>query len=206
VDDVRQYALGAAPGPQVYLPYGATDAWTVSEIVVRSALPAETIVNSIRGAVRELDRNQPVTSIYTMTDVLHQSTARPRFNALLVGAFAATALALAVVGIYGVISYGVAERRREIGVRLALGAGRREVLKLVGGQGMIVVAIGLLLGLAGSAVLTTFLEGLLFDIKPLDPLTYLGAASIMLIASAAACVVPTLRATRIDPSEALRTP
>ena len=204
LDDVRQYQLASASTPQVYLSYGHSDAWSPSEIVVRSGLPPATVVDAIRASVRELDRNQPVTSVYSMQDVVQQSVARPRFNALLVGTFAALALMLAVVGIYGVISYGVTERRREIGVRVALGARRTDILRLIGGQGMLVVAVGLALGLATAAVLTRFLEGLLFGIQPLDPTVYVAAAALMLMASAAACLVPTVRATAVDPAEALR--
>ena len=139
-----------------------------------------------------------------MQDVLRQSVARPRFNAVVVGTFAALALALAVVGIYGVISYAVTERTREIGVRVALGASRGDVLRLVGREGITLVGIGLIAGLAASALLTRALEGLLFEIEPLDPATYLAASVVMLLASAAACLLPTLRATRVDPADALR--
>jgi putative ABC transport system permease protein len=205
LEDVRQYQLASATTPQVYLPYGHSDAWPPSEIVVRSALPPASVIDAIRAAVRGLDRNQPVTSVYSMRDVVQQSVARPRFNALLVGAFAVLALGLAVVGIYGVISYGVTERRREIGVRVALGARRIDILRLIGGQGMVVVAAGLGLGLATAGALSRFLEGLLFGIEPLDTSVYLAAAGLMLVASAAACLAPTIRATAVDPAEALRT-
>jgi putative ABC transport system permease protein len=204
VEDVRQYQLATTGGPQVYLPYGQTDGWPPTEIVVRSALAPTAVVNALRSAVRELDPNQPVTAVYTMRDVLQQSVARPRFNAILIGVFAAIALVLAVVGIYGVISYAVTERTREIGVRVALGARRVDVLRLVGSEGMTAVCVGLVVGLIVSALLTRLLEGLLFEIKPLDPATYAVAAIVMLLAAAAACVLPTLRATRVDPAEALR--
>ena len=205
VDDVKQYSLAAAAGPQVYVPYGHSDAWAVSEVVVRSTLPPATVVSSLRSLVKEMDRNQPVIGIYTMNDVLRQSTAKPRFNALLVGAFATLALALATIGVYGVVAYGVAQRTREIGVRVALGARRGDVLRLIGGQGMFVVLIGLALGLASSVLLTRLLEGMLYEIQPLDPVTYIVAAAVMLLASGVACVIPTMRATRVDPSDALRT-
>ena len=204
IDDVRQFRLASTGVPQVYLAYGQTEAWSPSEVVVRSPLPPAVVVSTIRDAVRDLDRNQPVTAVYTMQDVLRQSVARPRFNAVVVGTFAALALALAVVGIYGVISYAVTERTREIGVRVALGASRGDVLRLVGREGIILVGIGLIAGLAASALMTRALEGLLFEIEPLDPATYLAASVVMLLASAAACLLPTLRATRVDPADALR--
>ncbi|MEO5896859.1 MAG: ABC transporter permease [Vicinamibacterales bacterium] len=204
IDDVRQYQLGSRSAPQVYLPYGQTQAWAPSEIVVRSALPPATVVNAIRATVKALDANQPVTSVYTMKEVMAQSVAKPRFNALLVGAFAALALLLAVIGIYGVLSYAVSQRRREMGVRVALGATRGDVLRLIAGDGLTVVGTGLVVGLAASAVLTRWLEGMLFGVKPLDLPTYATAALIMSLASLAACVVPTLRATRLDPANVLR--
>ena len=204
IEDIRQLRLASTGVPQVYLAYGHSDAWSPSEVVVRSALPPAVVVRAIRDAVRDLDRNQPVTSVHTMSDVVRQSVARPRFNAVLVGSFAALALALAVVGIYGVLSHAVTERTREIGVRVALGASRGDVLRLVGREGISLVGIGLIGGLAAAALLTRALEGLLFEIEPLDPATYLAASAVMLLASAAACLLPTLRATRVDPAEALR--
>jgi len=205
IDDVRQYQLGARSGPQVYLPYGQTEAWSPSEIVVRSTLPPDAVVSTIRAAVKQLDPNQPVTSTYTMREVVSQSVAKPRFNALLVGAFAAVALLLAVIGIYGVLSYTVNQRRREVGVRVALGASRADVLRLVATDGLTVAGAGLLVGLGASALLTRFLEGMLFGIKPLDPSTYAVAAIVMAAAAAVACLFPTLRAIRIDPADVLRT-
>jgi ABC-type antimicrobial peptide transport system permease subunit len=142
--------------------------------------------------------------VYTMRDVISRAVAKPRFNAVLVGAFASLALLLSVIGIYGVISYAVSQRRREMGVRIALGAQRADVLRLVAADGLTVVGAGLLLGLAASALLTRSLEGMLFGIKPLDPSTYAIAAAIMSIAAVAACLIPTLRATRVDPADVLR--
>jgi len=204
IDDVKQYQLGARSGPQVYLPYGQTDAWPPSEIVVRSTLPPETVIAAVRAAVRQQDPNQPVTSVYTMREVISQSVAKPRFNAVLVGGFAALALMLAVIGIYGVISYAMNQRRREMGVRVALGARRADVLRLVAADGLTVVGAGLLLGLGASALLTRYLEGMLFGITPLDPSVYAIAAVLMSVAATAASVLPTLRATRVDPAEVLR--
>jgi len=204
IDDVKQYQLGAQSGPQVYLPYGQTQPWSPAEIVVRSTLPAETVVSTIRALVRQLDPNQPVTSVYTMREVISQSVAKPRFNAVLVGAFAAVALLLAVIGIYGVISYAVSQRRREMGVRIALGARRADVLRLVAADGLTVVGTGLLLGLGAAALLTRSLEGMLFGIQPLDLSTYVFATIVMSVAAVAACAVPTLRATRVDPADVLR--
>jgi len=137
--------------------------------------------------------------------VLERTLERPRFTALLVSTFAALALLLALVGIYGVISYAVTRRSREIGLRVALGAGRADVLRLIGREGVSLVAVGLAAGLAGATLLTRSLTGLLVGVEPLDPATYAMAAGVMLLTAVAACVIPTARAIRVDPASVLRT-
>ena len=205
VEDVRQFSIAGRSVPQVYLPYGQPQtAWAPSEILVRTTLRPADAFAAIRAAVRALDPNQPVTALATMDGVLQQTLQRPRFTAALVATFAGLALALALVGIYGVISYAVSRRTREIGVRVALGARRADVLRLIGGEGLGLVGLGLVVGLAGAALVTRSLEGMLFGVEPLDLRTFAWSAGVMLLTAATACLEPTLRATRVDPAAVLR--
>jgi putative ABC transport system permease protein len=205
VDDVRQFSVATRPAPQVYLPYGQpTTTWAASELVVRTSLPAPQAFAAIRAAVKEVDPAQPVAALSTMEGVLEGTLAQPRFTALLVSTFAGLALLLAVIGIYGVISYAVARRSREIGVRMALGATTTDVLRLVGLEGIWLIVLGLLVGVAGAAVAARGLSGILFGVQTVDPKTYALAASLMLVTAILACLVPTLRATRVDPATVLK--
>jgi putative ABC transport system permease protein len=136
--------------------------------------------------------------------MVSDSVAQPRFRTTLLGLFAAAALALAAIGIYGVISYNVGRRTREVGIRMALGARRGDVLRLVVGEGLVLVALGLAAGLAGAAMLTRYLASLLFHVGRLDPLTYAAVAAVLAAAGALACWVPARRAMRVDPMTALR--
>jgi ABC-type antimicrobial peptide transport system permease subunit len=151
-----------------------------------------------------MDRTLPIVDLRTMDDVFADSVARQRFLAQLLGIFAALALALAAVGTYGVLSYLVTERQREIGIRMALGADRTNVLSLVLRQGLSTTVIGLVLGIAGALGLTRLAGSLLFEVKPTDPLTFGGVAAVITLVALLACVVPARRATRVDPIVALR--
>ena len=206
IEDVPQFSVGTAAAPQVYLPYGQpTAAWAAGEIVIRTTLPAEEAFAVLRGAVRELDGSQPVSALATMASAVDRTLAQPRFMALLTATFAGLAVLLAVIGIYGVVSYAVAKRTREIGVRVALGASRGDVLRLIGLEGLWLVLAGLGLGLLGSALASRGLRGTLFGVSALDMTTYVIASSIMLLAAVLASAVPTLRATRVNPATVLRT-
>ncbi len=132
------------------------------------------------------------------------SVAQPRFRTTLVALFAAAALLLAVIGIYGVLSYSVGRRTREVGIRMALGAGRPDILRLILLEGVALMGAGLAAGLVGAVVLTRYLSTMLFDVRPIDPLTYAAVAGVLLAAGVSACLVPAGRATRVDPIEALR--
>ena len=159
---------------------------------------------AIAAAVREADPSLPIIRLRPMEDVVSDSLRRPRMLMHLFGGFAVLALLLAAVGTYGVLSYQVTERRREIGIRMALGARREAVLRSVLGYGLKPTGIGLLAGLASAVALTRLMETLLFEVRPTDPATLLSVAAMITFVAAVACLVPALRATRVDPMAALR--
>ena len=173
-------------------------------VVVRSTLPLESLAPVIRETVRASDRTLPIVQLRTMDDVFSDSIARQRFLAQLLGVFAALALALAAVGTYGVLSYSVTERQREIGIRMALGADRGNVLSLVLRQGLSTTVIGLVLAVAGALGLTRLASSLLFDVTPTDPATFGAVGGVITLVALFACVVPAHRATKVDPIVALR--
>jgi putative ABC transport system permease protein len=189
---------------EVYLPY-----WQFPElginVVLKTVGRPESLAAPLRQAVRDLDPDIPVSGITAMSTVVADSIDQPRFFAVLVGVFAVLALALAIVGIYGVISYTVAQRTAEIGVRMALGAGRRDVLALVVGDGLKLTALGVLIGVAAAAGASASLTSLLFGVEALDPATFGAMTAILVAASVLACVLPARRAARVDPIVALRT-
>jgi putative ABC transport system permease protein len=173
-------------------------------LFVRSALPASSLTTAIRKAVAAIDRNQPLTSVQTMADVIGATTAPRRFNALLLGVFATVALTLATLGIYSVISYSITLRTHEIGIRMALGAHRPAILMMVLRRGMLLTAIGTVLGLVGAFGLTRWMSSMLFGVSASDPLTYAMVVFVALVAALFACSIPARRATRVDPLVALR--
>ncbi len=173
-------------------------------LFVRSGLPASSVAAAIRREVAAIDRNQPLTSVKTMTDVIGATTAPRRFNAWLLGVFAVVALVLAALGIYSVISYSIALRTQEIGIRMALGARRPAILLMVLRKGMLLTLIGTALGVAGALVLTRWMASMLFGVSVLDPTTYVMVMVVALGAALLACSIPARRATRVDPLVALR--
>jgi putative ABC transport system permease protein len=173
-------------------------------VFVRSALPTSTITASIRNSVATIDPHQPLTSLKTMEQVISTTTAPRRFNALLLGVFAAIALLLAALGIYSVISYSITLRTREIGIRMALGANRPAILRMVLRKGIVLTLNGAAIGLAGAFALTRWMSSLLFGVSASDPATYLIVLLVALGAALLACSIPARRATRVDPLVALR--
>ena len=173
-------------------------------LFVRSGLPASSVAAAIRREVAAIDCNQPLTSVKTMTDVIGATTAPRRFNAWLLGVFAVVALVLAALGIYSVISYSIALRTQEIGIRMALGARRPAILLMVLRKGMLLTLIGTALGVAGALVLTRWMASMLFGVSVLDPTTYVMVIVVALGAALLACSIPARRATRVDPLVALR--
>ena len=173
-------------------------------LAVRTGGAPENLVAAIRKEVYALDPDQPISDVATMDERFSQSLSQPRFSALLLGLFAGIALLLAAVGIYGVMSYLVTQRTHEIGVRMALGASTRDILKLVVRQGMTLTLIGVGCGLVAAFLLTRFLASLLFEVRSFDPLTYAGVSLLLLAVAFIACYIPARRAARVDPMVALR--
>ena len=206
VKDVRQFELDVDPKPQAYFPYTQMTYSYLAprDIVVRTAVDPLSLAAAVRNEVWSIDKDQPVSNITTMEQIMSDSVARQRFNMLLLAIFAAVALVLAAVGIYGVISYSVTQRTHEIGIRMALGATSGDVLRMVVGQGFKLVAVGVGTGLPTAFVLTRLMESLLFGVSATDPMTF-AAISVTLVAVAMlASYIPARKATKVDPMVALR--
>ncbi len=203
VGDVKRDGPGLPSQPEMYVPF-EQDPWWAAYIAVRTRSDPALLAAALRAHVSALDPTLPLADVQPMTGIVTDSVAQPRFRATLFGLFGLTALLLAVVGIYGVISYDVGRQARDIGIRLALGARGRDVLGMVLRQGLGLTAAGLAAGVAGAAVLTRFLSSLLFDLSPLDPETYLAVVVVLLAAALLACWLPARRALRVDPAAVLR--
>jgi putative ABC transport system permease protein len=203
VGSVRHHGFTRDPRPEMVLPYRQFQ-FTGMTLVVRSEMERSAIAEAIRGAVRSLDPQQPVYRVTAVDELLADSVAQPRFTALLLGGFAVLALVLAVVGVYGVMSYTVGQRAREIAVRMTLGARRSEVSRMIVGQAAVYVAVGVITGLAGAFAGTRLMTGLLFGVAATDPATLLSAAAVVIVASLAASSIPAIRAARTTPVAVLR--
>jgi len=173
-------------------------------LVVRTSLEPQALASSIRREVAAIDRDIPIYGLQTMDAYLAQNTEQPRLNVMLLTAFGALALLLSVVGIYGVLSYSVSQRTQEIGIRMALGASRRDVLALVVGHGMLLTVAGIAIGLAASYAVTRSMTALLFQVSPHDPSTFAAIVVLLGAVALAASLLPGLRATRVSPIQALR--
>ncbi|HEY4132438.1 MAG TPA: ABC transporter permease, partial [Gemmatimonadaceae bacterium] len=203
VPDVKQNTLNEAAFPAVYLPHG-TFPETDMAFIVRSNADPSTLASAIRTQVSQVDRDMPIYDLETMTDAISGSVAQSRFYMALLGGFAALALLLAALGIYGVISYGITQRVRELGIRIALGATDKKILTLVLGQGLGLVTVGLVLGVIGALLLTQLLSSLLYGVRPTDVPTLLIVPVTLAITAALASFLPARRAARIDPVIAMR--
>jgi putative ABC transport system permease protein len=204
VGDVKQGPLETAADAHTYEPYAQLGAPLSLRIAVRGQGDPAGLAADVRTAVWSLDRQLALGDVRTMDQVIRRSTASRRFSLVLLGSFAALALVLAAIGIYAVLAYSVARRTHEIGVRVALGARRGDVVRLVLGQGLRVTAIGIVFGVAGALVLTRFLQSLLYEVRPTDPPTFVGVLLLLVTVSAAASYLPARRAVRVDPMVALR--
>ena len=205
VGSVRRARLDREADPELFFPHGTGGLTeTIGAFVVRTDSDPRALAGTVRDLVLEVDPEQPVYDIRTMEQRIADAASGTRFNATLLGFFGFVALALAGVGVYGVIAYSVAERTHEIGIRVALGASRGDVAGMVMGHGLAMTAAGLVIGLAGAVFATRFLSSLLYGIQPRDPGTLAGAAVVLGVVALAACWVPARRAMRVDPMVALR--
>lgn len=203
VGDVHESSLAAAPDPLAYWPYPEAP-YKMMTVVVRAATPPLSLVSAIRRALGRMDKDQPMAKIRAMDQLVANSVASSRFMMFLLSAFAALALVLACIGIYGVMAYSVAQRTHEIGIRMALGAQKKDVLGMVIGQGFRLTLLGTVMGIAGAIALTRFLSSLLYGVKAADPLTFVAVSLLLGAVALLACYIPARRAMRVDPMVALR--
>jgi putative ABC transport system permease protein len=204
VGNVRSQSLARPADPEMYVPHAQTSVRSVM-YVVRSSLPAPQVLNAAREVVRRLDRRLPLMFPGSMRELVDEQLARPRFYLVLMGLFAVLAGVLAAVGLYGVVGYVVAQRTREIGVRVALGATRQQVVALVVWQGVRPAVVGIVLGLAATVALGRVVRGLLHEVQPHDPATLAAVSVLLLVIVLAACAIPARRASTLAPVDALRT-
>jgi predicted permease len=204
--DVKHLSLREEPGPEMYVPY-TQKAWpslSTMEVVVRTRLDVASAVTSARDAIHSVDADLPIANVKPLASLVEDSIAQPKFSMLLLAAFGAFALVLACIGIYGVISYSVAQRTREIGVRVALGANRLNIFGMILGQGARLAGLGVAIGIAVALGVTQMMSSFLYEVRPADPATFAVVCVILVSVAALACYLPARRATRVDPLVALR--
>ncbi len=206
VADVRERGLEADPKPGVYLPVAQVpNGWNVpKQLAIRTAMDPVAIAQAARDAIWAVDRDQPISEVRTMEDIVDLEVADHKQQTMLLGSFAVLALVLASLGIYGVLSYAVTQRTREIGVRMALGAGIGDVTRMVVGHGLGLAALGMAIGAAVALAVTRSMTKLLVGVQPADPVIYAGVVLLLMTVALAACYVPAARASRVDPMVALR--
>jgi len=212
VSHVEQYNLDgqAIRTPQFYLGFNQIPPERLPgstrriNVLTRTEVEPSSLTSAVRGEIAALNKTQPVFNVRTMEQIVSQSVAPRRFSMLLLSVFAVVALILASIGIYGMMSYAVAQRTREIGLRMTLGAQRGNVLRLVVGQGMKLVIVGVVLGLVAAVALTRTMKSLLFGVSATDPETFIGIALLLTIVALLACWIPARKATKVDPMVALR--
>jgi len=204
VKDVRQNDFIKQPKPQMYWSYHQVRDFPANALVIRTQVAPLSLAASVRNVIWSVDKDQPVSEIRTMSDIVSQAVARQRFSMLLLGLFAGLALLLAAVGIYGVMSYSVVQRTREIGIRMALGAQKRDVLGMTLRHGLQLVAIGVVIGIAGAVGLTRLMASLLFGVSATDPGTFAAITIILAVVALLASYIPAMRSMKVDPVIALR--
>jgi putative ABC transport system permease protein len=203
VKDLKLTGLDAPTVPEIYQPDSQQAPWMFS-LVVRSSLPLPQVVKMVQAEAAQIDKDLPLFNARTMDQSISSSVSPHRLTMFLLGTFAALALSLTAVGIYGVVSYSVAQLTREIGIRIALGASRKSVLLMTLRKGLLLGAAGIGIGCLGALGLTRLIATQLFGVSPADPATFGGVASFVMLVTVAACYVPAMRATRVDPMTALR--
>jgi putative ABC transport system permease protein len=196
--------IGRSPTGEIYLPFFQVDYFQEADFVARTSSDPMVMAPALRRSIWSVDKNVPITDLMTMDQVVALSASESRYQAMLLSAFGTLGLILAMVGIYGLISYLVSQRTRELGVRIALGARPQNILRMIISEGMLLVVAGVIIGVAGALALTRFLRSLLFEIKPTDPVTFVGVAISLTLVALAACYIPARRAMRVDPIVALR--
>jgi putative ABC transport system permease protein len=207
IADVKDRDFSTAPYPEAYAPWTQTAAegWSnAMTLAIRTTTPPTSLIAAVREQVRQVDAEQAITQIQPLTEIVDRRLSQPRFSTLLLGLFAALAVTLAAVGLFGLLSHLVTLRTHELGIRLALGAERRDVLRMVIGQGVRLALLGLAIGLAGALALGPVLRTQLFGVEPTDPVTLASVAAGLLMIALFACYLPARRATRVDPMIALR--
>jgi putative ABC transport system permease protein len=205
VADVRRNGLDVDVQPEMYVSHVQKPERRLNVVIRSDSLDASQLTQVARAEMKAFDPNQIIWRVQTLEELLGTSVAPRRFNMLLLAVFAGVALVLAAVGLYGVMSYSVSWRTHEIGIRMALGAERADVLRLVVRQGMTMTLIGLALGLIGAFLLSRVIAGLLYGVSATDPLTFAGVSIMLLAVALLACLLPARRATRVNPIVALRT-
>jgi len=201
-DDLKNSTLAADANPEVMLPFPQLP-WAGLNLSIRTAGDPRSLIPAVRRQIAMIDRDQPLTKVQTLEELVASGSAERRFTMLFLGIFSGTALILAIVGIYGVIAYSVAQRTHELGIRMALGAAREDILKLVIGHGLALSLTGAAIGLAGSLALTRVMASLLYRTSPTDPNTYTICALIFITVALIASYIPARRALRVDPAVAL---
>ena len=201
--DVKNRGLALDPQPQVYIAFPQLP-WSNMNLLVRTAVAPLSLLSALRAQIASVDPDQPITNIETVDGLMESSLTQPRFTMLLLGIFSVTALMLAVIGIYGVLAYSVAQRRHELGIRLALGAEAGDILRLVVRQGMILAGVGIAIGLVAALLLTQLMSSLLYKVSSRDVATFVVAPLLFLTIALLTSYVPARRATKVDPMEAMR--
>jgi len=204
IRDVRQWDWASEPANELYRPLTQDAGWRAMSLVIRTSQDPLALAGAVQNQIWSLDKDLPVSHVTSMERVVSNATWQPRFWMSLLAGFAGIALVLAAVGVYGVVSYAIGQRTREMGIRMALGAPRRNVLGLVLRQGAAIACVGALAGAAGAFALTHLMTGLLYNVSATDPAIFAMVALLLTAVALAAAAVPAWRAARIDPMEALR--
>jgi len=204
VGNMKGFGVDGDPMPNIYFSRQQTDWSNAVCVVIRTAVPPSSLASTVRKEIRSWNKNIVIGKLAPAEDLLAESVTVPRFYMLLVLAFAALAIILAAVGLYGLLNYSVTQRTHEIGVRMALGAERGDVLEMILKQGLTLILTGVVLGVAGAWASTRALESLLFQVHPRDAATFGGACLVLIVVGLLACYIPARRATKVDPIVALK--